>query len=296
VSIIYLALVIFGFMIYANPASNVGLGSISRVYDNLTKMAQVRPIANNKGGSLMTMMSLDGLIFGIINIIGNCERAGHGGGRGAGRVERGVGSLQGSRSDPFPPRKGKPYPQPASPSPSPAVGTVFVDQSYWQGAIAAKPSATYKGYVLGGMCWWAGRGRQRRRRTAPGHVAERGCLHRALAADRAPCSAVPRPPDSAWAPASTFPPPCPPFTPTPTQRFAVPFSMATFMGLGARAMNLPITIAESNAGLVPPAVATMLLGSGGAFLLVFQLWMAVTSTGSAEQIAVSSLISYDVYR
>ena len=30
----------------------------------------------------------------------------------------------------------------------PAVGnfgTVFVDQSYWQGAIAAKPSATYKG-------------------------------------------------------------------------------------------------------------------------------------------------------
>lgn len=35
------------------------------------------------------------------------------------------------------------------------------------------------------------------------------------------------------------------------------------MGLGARAMNLPITISESNAGLVPPAVATMLLGAGG---------------------------------
>jgi hypothetical protein len=47
--------------------------------------------------------------------------------------------------------------------------------------------------------------------------------------------------------------------------------MATGMGLGARAMNLPITIAESNAGLVPPAVATMLLGAGGAFLLVFQV-------------------------
>jgi hypothetical protein len=47
--------------------------------------------------------------------------------------------------------------------------------------------------------------------------------------------------------------------------------MATSMGLGARAMNLPITIAESNAGLVPPAVATMLLGAGGAFLLVFQV-------------------------
>jgi Na+/proline symporter len=108
---------------------------------------------------------------------------------------------------------------------------VFVDQAYWQGAIAAKPSATYKGYLLGGLCW-----------------------------------------------------------------FAIPFTMATTMGLGARAMNLPITIAESNAGLVPPAVATMLMGAGGAFLLVFQLWMAVTASGSAEQIAVSSLIAYDVYR
>jgi urea-proton symporter len=75
VAVIYLALVIFGFLIYANPASNVGLGSISRVYDNLTKMAKVRPVPNNKEGSLMTMMSLDGLIFGIINVIGNCERA-----------------------------------------------------------------------------------------------------------------------------------------------------------------------------------------------------------------------------
>jgi hypothetical protein len=34
-------------------------------------------------------------------------------------------------------------------------GTVFVDQSYWQSAIAAKPSATYKGYILGGLCWFS---------------------------------------------------------------------------------------------------------------------------------------------
>jgi len=33
-------------------------------------------------------------------------------------------------------------------------GTVFVDQSYWQGAIACKPSATWKGYLLGGMAWF----------------------------------------------------------------------------------------------------------------------------------------------
>jgi len=33
-------------------------------------------------------------------------------------------------------------------------GTVFVDQSYWQSAIAAKPAAAHKGYILGGMVWF----------------------------------------------------------------------------------------------------------------------------------------------
>lgn len=33
-------------------------------------------------------------------------------------------------------------------------GTVFVDQSYWQSAIAAKPGAAHKGYILGGMVWF----------------------------------------------------------------------------------------------------------------------------------------------
>jgi hypothetical protein len=177
-----------------------------------------------------------------------------------------------------------------------AVGTVFVDQAYWQSAIAAKPSATYKGYLLGGLCWCVGG-------NGPGGAAggARGAgtawsgghgLHWAPPPDSGP-----RLPSCACGPASN---PCLPAHPHPHStlynRFAVPFSMATFMGLGARAMNLPITIAESNSGLVPPAVATMLMGGGGAFLLVFQLWMAVTASGSAEQIAVSSLISYDVYR
>ena len=34
-------------------------------------------------------------------------------------------------------------------------GTVFVDQSYWQSAIAAKPASAHKGYMLGGMVWFA---------------------------------------------------------------------------------------------------------------------------------------------
>ena len=50
------------------------------------------------------------------------------------------------------------------------------------------------------------------------------------------------------------------------------------------------------AGLVPPAAALYLLGRGGAILMVIMLFMAVTSSGSAELVAVSSLFTYDVYR
>jgi urea-proton symporter len=59
------------------------------------------PVPGNRDGSYLTMLSTDGLMFGIINIVGN-------------------------------------------------FGTVFVDQSYWQSAIAARPSAATRGYLLGG--------------------------------------------------------------------------------------------------------------------------------------------------
>ena len=97
------------------------------------------------------------------------------------------------------------------------------------------------------------------------------------------------------------------------------------------ALDLPITTSESNAGLTPPAVAYALLGKGGAILIIIIVFMvrasllrglraifaessfvhlishlklgalccvalqAVTSSGSAEQIAVSSLMTYDLY-
>ena len=96
-------------------------------------------------------------------------------------------------------------------------GTVFVDQSYWQGAVACKPSATWKGYMLGGMAW-----------------------------------------------------------------FAIPFSMATTLGLAARALDLPLTMSEAGSGLVPPAVALHVMGQGGAFLIVLQLFLAVISTANSE--------------
>uniref|UniRef100_A0A7S0R9W6 Urea-proton symporter DUR3 n=1 Tax=Pyramimonas obovata TaxID=1411642 RepID=A0A7S0R9W6_9CHLO len=110
-------------------------------------------------------------------------------------------------------------------------GTVFVDQSYWQSAIAAKPSSSYKGYLLGGLCW-----------------------------------------------------------------FAIPFALATAVGLASVALDLPVTAGEAGAGLVPPATAVHFMGEGGGCLMAIMLFMAITSTGSAEQIAVSSLFSYDIYR
>jgi Na+/proline symporter len=49
-------------------------------------------------------------------------------------------------------------------------------------------------------------------------------------------------------------------------------------------------------GLTVPAAATVLMGPVGAIMVLVMLFMAVTSAGSAELIAVSSLITYDVYR
>jgi Na+/proline symporter len=78
--------------------------------------------------------------------------------------------------------------------------------------------------------------------------------------------------------------------------FSIPFSLATSLGLASTALMLPITSGEAGSGLVPPAVAFELLGDTGAILILIMLFMAIVSTGSAESIAVSSLIAYDVYR
>merc|ERR1719159_30910 len=120
-------------------------------------------------------------------------------------------------------------------------GTVFVDQSYWQSAVAAKPRSAVIGFLIGGMVW-----------------------------------------------------------------FAVPFCMATTNGLAGRALTTHpdidgkfgayyIDAGASSAGLTPARVLSHILGPGGAFILLLQLFMAITSTGSAEIIAVSSILTYDIY-
>lgn len=177
--IIFVVILSFVAAVYINSDIT---GGVEGMYEKLVAAADLRPIEGNAGGAFLTMASLGGLMFGIINIVGN-------------------------------------------------FGTVFVDQAYWQRAIAAQPSSTVKGFLLGGACW-----------------------------------------------------------------FAIPFTLATTMGLTAVALDVDLTPEQVQLGLVVPAAATALMGEVGAIMVLTMLFMAVTSAGSAELIAVSSLITYDIYR
>ena len=177
--IIFVVILTFVGAVYLNTDIT---GGVEGMYDKIVKAAELRPVEGNAAGAFLTMASAGGLMFGIINIVGN-------------------------------------------------FGTVFVDQAYWQRAIAAQPSSTVKGFLLGGACW-----------------------------------------------------------------FAIPFTLATTMGLTAIALDVDLTPAQVQMGLVVPAAATALMGEIGAIMVLTMLFMAVTSAGSAELIAVSSLITYDIYR
>jgi len=83
--------------------------------------------------------------------------------------------------------------------------------------------------------------------------------------------------------------------------FAIPFTLATTMGLGylglSSAQGAPLlTEDDIKKGLVAPLVAQKLLGTTGEYAMLFLILMAVMSTGSAEVIAVASIVIYDVYQ
>lgn len=87
--------------------------------------------------------------------------------------------------------------------------------------------------------------------------------------------------------------------------YGIPFGFATAMGLGCAALTSnpsfptypnPLTPEQVSAGLTSPATAITLMGHGGAVLLLILLFMAVTSSTSAELIGVSSLLTFDVYK
>ena len=77
--------------------------------------------------------------------------------------------------------------------------------------------------------------------------------------------------------------------------------MATTLGLAAVALTgdpsmRQLTPADVSAGLPASAAAAALLGKAGATILLILLFLAVTSASSAELIAVSSILTYDIYK
>lgn len=143
---------------------------IDSVYEGLRNLPETK--------QMLTMASIPGLLFGMINIIGN-------------------------------------------------FGTVFVDQAYWQRAIASKDSGASKAYIYGGLTW-----------------------------------------------------------------FAIPFAVATILGVGAAGLGISVSSPDA----VAPLMASHILGSVGSILFLAMLFMAVMSTGAAELTAITNIIVTDIYR
>ena len=117
---------------------------------------------------------------------------------------------------------------------------VWLDQAYWQRAIASQPHTAVKAYIAGGIAW-----------------------------------------------------------------YGIPFGFSVMMGLGCVALTgspefptypNPLNAAQNGAGLSAPATSIALLGKSGAGLMLLSLFMAVTSATSAELIAVSSLLTFDIWK
>ena len=198
-SVLFAIILTFVFTVYATSEY---IGSISKMHKLLSEITQIKPVSGNAQGSYLTLRSVNGLIFGVINLVGN-------------------------------------------------FATVFQDQAYWQRAIASRPATTVKAYLMGGLAW-----------------------------------------------------------------FAVPFAFSTTLGLAAVALEAvpalasptqvpsasdfvpllrPLTESQISAGLPASFAAATLLGRSGAVALLIVLFLAVTSATSAELIAVSSILTYDVY-
>ncbi|EST08814.2 Sodium/solute symporter [Kalmanozyma brasiliensis GHG001] len=85
--------------------------------------------------------------------------------------------------------------------------------------------------------------------------------------------------------------------------FAIPFLFSMTMGLSARGLLysgnplMPaLSAADVNAGLAAPASGVALAGKGGAVAVLIILFLAVTSASSAQQVAVASVLTFDVYK
>ncbi|KAG9311247.1 urea transporter [Chiua virens] len=198
-SVLFAIILTFVFTVYATSQY---IGSISKMHELLSEVTQIMPVSGNAQGSYLTLRSLNGLIFGVINLVGN-------------------------------------------------FATVFQDQAYWQRAIASRPATTVKAYLIGGLAWFA----------VPFTFSTTLGLA-AVALVAVPSSSSP--------------------TQVPTADEFVPLLQ-------------PLTQDQISAGLPASFAAAGLLGQSGAVALLVVLFLAVTSATSAELIAVSSILTYDVY-
>jgi len=188
-ALIFVLILMLVVEVFYNPSNNPEnpFGSSDNIYEFISCWKVPEEKGGNKGGSYLTFFSPGGLIFGIVNIVGN-------------------------------------------------FGTVFCDQAYWQSSVAAKPLQGVWGFISGGLVW-----------------------------------------------------------------FAIPFTLATTMGMAyigmSSAQGAPLLSEEDiGKGLAAPLVAQKLLGTMGEYAILFLILMAVMSTGSAEVIAVASIVIYDVYQ
>lgn len=88
--------------------------------------------------------------------------------------------------------------------------------------------------------------------------------------------------------------------------FAIPWCLGTLMSLAALGLETTsatfptfparMSAVEVSNGLVLPYAAVAVAGKGGAAAVLLITFMAVTSTISAQVIAVSSIITFDIYR
>ena len=69
-----------------------------------------------------------------------------------------------------------------------------------------------------------------------------------------------------------------------------------YLGMSSAQGAPLLTDADVASGLAAPLVAQKLLGTTGEYAMLFLILMAVMSTGSAEVIAVASIIIYDIYQ
>lgn len=108
------------------------------------------------------------------------------------------------------------------------LGTVFMDQTYWQRAIAASKESAGRSFLIGGLAW-----------------------------------------------------------------FAIPFGVATALGVGGLALGLAVPFPYTD---IAPTTAAAVFGPLGTWLFLIMLFMAIISTGNAESVAVASLVATDIYK